>query len=315
MTEVLSIAIPTRNRAMYLKDLLDSIKTSLQLLGEDASLVKVYVYDNDSTDDTETVVDRAGFAIAYHKNAKDFGGDANIFKAYTLPTGEYIWVIGDDELLPKTSLQYVLPLIFDYRPGLIITKTDNYVTFVDLPLYFHNYQEYALFAKRNNPHLLLAHTLISATIIRRDCFDRDYAKNNITYAYGHSYGIARGLKRIEASVLCAEVSILIVRCIRAGDYSEAQLKTLDANQTRYLEWLLSEYHIDEITANEVVPTYQARLFWHNVRESPFCIMAWMTMIKHHYARLESKCRYFHPLLCLARRTYKIVCKIVASTVI
>ncbi|OGC07804.1 hypothetical protein A2230_00380 [candidate division WOR-1 bacterium RIFOXYA2_FULL_36_21] len=275
--ELLSISIPTRNRSIYLKELLESIKINLKELikAEGCQKVGVYVYDNDSDDSTKEIVDSAGFEICYEKHEKDIGGDPNIFHAYTKPKGKYIWVIGDDELIPPNMLTYLLDLIKKYEPGLIVNKSIEYNTLVKIPHYFKNYKEFCLFAEKNNPHLLIAHSLISANIIRKDCFNKEIALKMIKQNYGHFYGMIDGLYQTDASITFAQAPTLIVRDTRATqDAPEPEyVARLEMNQINYLNWLKNRYDLLSLQPERVNPDYSQRINWFNFKRKPFSFLA------------------------------------------
>ena len=80
---ILTISIPTYNRAIYLERCLHSICN--QLTSNIPVIIKVY--DNDSTDNTYEVVksfmDKYS-QITYTKNEKNIGPDLNIGQCYYL---------------------------------------------------------------------------------------------------------------------------------------------------------------------------------------------------------------------------------------
>lgn len=91
----LSICIPTRNRAAYLRDALAEIAR------QGGGDVEVVVSDNASTDDTEAVVAAARGALprlVYHRWEENAGADRNFLKVVELAGGEYCWLFGDDDL-------------------------------------------------------------------------------------------------------------------------------------------------------------------------------------------------------------------------
>jgi abequosyltransferase len=107
---LLSIAIPTYNRASLLDLCLTRIIEQLPATGE----VEVLVSNNASTDDTRAVMARhqaAYPALRYSENEQNGGPDFNIAKAFELATGKYAWVFSDDDLLLPGALAYVLPLL------------------------------------------------------------------------------------------------------------------------------------------------------------------------------------------------------------
>ena len=107
----ISICIPTYNRAIHLKNCLQTI-----ILNKSRSNIdfQVCVSDNCSTDETEEVVHhaQASIAIKYQKNSRNLGIPQNFLMA----EGEFVWLIGDDDLL--------LPFAIEELHG-IISKNPN----------------------------------------------------------------------------------------------------------------------------------------------------------------------------------------------
>ena len=74
---LLSICIPTYNRAEFLKDALDSILRQINENNKDK--VEICISDNASEDNTEELVEeyqkKSPIPIIYHKNEKNMGAD------------------------------------------------------------------------------------------------------------------------------------------------------------------------------------------------------------------------------------------------
>lgn len=113
---LLTIAIPTCNRAAFLALCLKRISEELDSLNADQrKLVKVYVSNNASTDHTDQVVSQyrlmkaEGFEVVC--NRENIGADRNITQCYTSATTPYVWVLGDDDLILPGRLQIVLDIL------------------------------------------------------------------------------------------------------------------------------------------------------------------------------------------------------------
>jgi glycosyltransferase involved in cell wall biosynthesis len=106
----LSICIPTYNRAVHLSNCLKSIADSR---GYDHALVEVCVADNCSSDDTSTVVADAqvDIPIVYYRAERNQGRVINYLKVVEMAQGEFVWLIGDDDLLLPSSLVTILGLL------------------------------------------------------------------------------------------------------------------------------------------------------------------------------------------------------------
>jgi O-antigen biosynthesis alpha-1,3-abequosyltransferase len=111
MMKLLTIAIPTFNRAHYLDLCLSHL--SRQLPGNE-QLVDLLVSDNNSTDDTGLIVRKyleQGLCITYKKNCENIGAARNVLQCYTLATGKYVLVLGDDDFLLAGALSEILRVL------------------------------------------------------------------------------------------------------------------------------------------------------------------------------------------------------------
>ena len=106
---VLTIAIPTWNRAQFLE------RTLAQLRGEMATVppntIELVVSDNASTDDTPAVVaefNRIGPPVRYVRNDENIGWGGNFAQCFQLARGQYVLLLGDDDLLVDGALALIL---------------------------------------------------------------------------------------------------------------------------------------------------------------------------------------------------------------
>ena len=71
------------------------------------------VSDNCSTDETESIVLAAkmNINIKYQRNPSNLGGPKNILNVVEMADGEFVWVIGDDDLLLPSAIEELFDLI------------------------------------------------------------------------------------------------------------------------------------------------------------------------------------------------------------
>lgn len=118
----LTIAIPTWNRHKPLQENLLSLIKEIGNTLDDK--VEVLVSDNASTDETESLCnnlcDNHSF-IRYHRNPENLGANANFQNVIQLAHGQYVWLLGDDDLVVEGSLSKVIHDIQDYGfPNIVI---------------------------------------------------------------------------------------------------------------------------------------------------------------------------------------------------
>jgi glycosyltransferase involved in cell wall biosynthesis len=106
----ISICIPTYNRAAHLSNCLQSIVSNKSRFTID---FEVCVSDNCSTDGTEKVVRRvqANMDIRYQKNSENLGVPGNFINVVAMARGEFVWLLGDDDLLMPYALEKLNILI------------------------------------------------------------------------------------------------------------------------------------------------------------------------------------------------------------
>ncbi len=119
-----SICIPTYNRAAHLKNCLHSI-----ILNKSRSAIdfEVCVSDNCSTDDTEEVVRgaQASIDIKYQKNPANLGVPGNFLNVVEMADGEFVWLLGDDDLLMPYALKELDGLLRKH-PGVDFFYVNSY---------------------------------------------------------------------------------------------------------------------------------------------------------------------------------------------
>jgi abequosyltransferase len=106
---LLTIAIPTWNRAGYLEQNLAQLAAEMRAVP--SGQVEVLVSDNHSTDWTPQVVEnaqRGGLAVRYVRNAENLGWGRNFAQCFELASGRYLLLLGDDDLLTDGALRLLV---------------------------------------------------------------------------------------------------------------------------------------------------------------------------------------------------------------
>ncbi|NLL13017.1 MAG: glycosyltransferase family 2 protein [Fibrobacter sp.] len=123
---LLTIAIPTYNRAEYLERNLRSLY--LQINGKEMPL-EIIVSDNCSSDLTQAIVKNFiddGMPIKYIRNSENYGAELNVIKCYKLALGEYVLVLGDDDILYDGAIDLILQFIREGNYGVVHLKPNAY---------------------------------------------------------------------------------------------------------------------------------------------------------------------------------------------
>ncbi len=119
MSFQLSICIPTYNRKRNLSELLD-VLAEIRGMAD----IEVIVSDNASTDGTkeymEDLVKKEKIQnLRYHRNDENIGPDNNFVMCYKLARGDYVWLLGDDDMIAGDIISIVTKAIEKYSPGVV----------------------------------------------------------------------------------------------------------------------------------------------------------------------------------------------------
>jgi hypothetical protein len=115
----ISVCIPQYNRCAHLLVALESIRA--QTYGN----VEVVVSDDGSTDESRTAIPeylaRSGMNYQYIQQEKNLGYDANLRAALAGATGEYLFILGNDDVIhAPTTLAEIATHLKESRPDLAI---------------------------------------------------------------------------------------------------------------------------------------------------------------------------------------------------
>jgi len=108
---LLSICIPTYNRAKLLKNTLLSIAPQVDIFERHCELI---ISDNASEDNTQEVASeiiKKYKSVKYFRNSSNLGGRQNIWKVTTYAQGKYIWLLGDDDRPTPGAVEYILGVL------------------------------------------------------------------------------------------------------------------------------------------------------------------------------------------------------------
>jgi abequosyltransferase len=120
---VLTIAIPTWNRAHFLVKALREIQQQRAELPEGS--IELLICDNHSTDETLAVIEAAralGSEIRHVRHSENLGSDRNIAACFDLATSPFVQILGDDDMPVPGFLARLLDLLQDRSIGLIYLR-------------------------------------------------------------------------------------------------------------------------------------------------------------------------------------------------
>lgn len=116
MNKLLTIAIPTYNRANLLDKQLTWLSKSIKGFESECEII---VSDNCSADHTKEVIKKwqqyfQNVAFQANRNSENIGVMKNIAYCINAATSKYIWTIGDDDPIQERTLSYVVKNLQEY---------------------------------------------------------------------------------------------------------------------------------------------------------------------------------------------------------
>jgi glycosyltransferase involved in cell wall biosynthesis len=249
-SELLSIAIPTRNRSHLLRDLLKSIAAELASSALTPQDVRIYIFDNASTDDTRAVAQEilGGFEhFIYYCNETNIGGDGNILRCAERAPGQYKWLIGDDEFVGVGTLPYLVAHLREHQPGWFIHSGRGFPAAMKPPCTLANVGDFVRLAASEAPGLLITAGTISLNTFRSDCFDIPLARTLVsTCSYAQLFALMNGLHKTGAPVFITERDTIIFREQRPVPPDGGLPLDSDRNWRHCIEWIKETFDVPDL---------------------------------------------------------------------
>ncbi|MGH2415704.1 MAG: glycosyltransferase family 2 protein, partial [Brasilonema sp.] len=110
MTRLLTIAIPTYNRASFVEQQLTWLAKAIEGFESEC---EVLICDNCSEDSTQEIIKKwepvfNNTTFRSHRNSENIGLMRNLAYCLKSATSKYVWVIGDDDPIHELALAYVI---------------------------------------------------------------------------------------------------------------------------------------------------------------------------------------------------------------
>ena len=178
---LLSLVIPTYNRACFLKETIEVVEQQFN----DSFLehIEFIIIDNDSNDNTIDLVhsisalDRIP-SIVYIKNKINIGLVANVCKCFEVSTGKWLWLLGDDDIPDAAALATIIN---------ILNKIDEGVAYVNFSsnIYAHTSSLLMTEAPFWN-YMSNGNRSSNVLFISTGCYRRDHIMPDYRFAYQYA---------------------------------------------------------------------------------------------------------------------------------
>jgi len=201
---ILSICIPTYNRANNLREAIESIFSNISI--ENENKIEICISDNCSTDDTSKVLrdlqSKSKVKFVFSQNKTNLGADLNYLNVVNLANGIYCWFLGSDDLMNGNKINTLIDILENGKYDILVSDREEYNynftmrigksnNFKKDNLEFNN--SYMYF--RNVNRLLGLFSFISSIVFKRDLWDKQNNKEKyVGTLYSHVYILMKMLK-------------------------------------------------------------------------------------------------------------------------
>lgn len=225
---MLTIAIPTYNRAIFLKECLSCLyKEYENLPGEYKKIIKIYVSDNCSQDSTHEIISEYSnklWSFSSVSNSENIGAEKNIARCYLNAAGEHVWILGDDDVILPGGLTLIIDVLKNHSPDIVYLNNYGFEkNYLNTPKKFSSnkillYSDAIKFTKKVNISL----TFISAIIVKKI---PNYCWNISDTIGGNLIGLAWTLPPIKFGKLfiVMERWVIAARANNTGGYKLANV--------------------------------------------------------------------------------------------
>ena len=119
----------------------------------------------------------------------NIGGDRNFLKCIQEAKGEYVWLVGDDDVVEQDGVSHVVDGLRSEAPSFMIVGGVNPEKDV-----YDDYRTCVLAEQQCLKSFALAHTLISVNIFKRRLFCMEFAEAKLWTQYAHMFGLMKGMQ-------------------------------------------------------------------------------------------------------------------------
>ena len=200
---VLSICIPTYNRSKLLSE---CIRRIIQCRSQE---IEIVVSDNASTDETQDAVKKIGDPrIKYYRNDENLGFDANVLKLVERATGDFLFLLSDEDYIELEAIPWILEAIKRNRNVTQILGTIGDKRPKHKKIYFAYKDGIFKPGYESLTQVLFKCGHLSGIVLKKESSNLKQAKKYIGFCYIHQILAAQAM--IAGSTLCTSKIICCV---------------------------------------------------------------------------------------------------------
>lgn len=252
---ILTIAIPTYNRAFFLDRTLGQLHRELLLL--DDCYIEILVSDNRSEDHTQEILKKhgaSGLKMRVIKNRSNIGSDKNIAQCFNEAIGDYVLILGDDDLIVDGALKRLILKLREKRFGVVCMRSygfdDDFRK--ELPLTPSKeivYEKGEDFLKKISPLM----TLISGCVIHRALLENVDANKYCGENLVQVHLVLQAALHAQANLYMHRYMVAVKRNNSGGyDFTKVFVENFGKILDRYVDHGLTQKSIEAIESRMIM---------------------------------------------------------------
>jgi len=173
---LLTIAIPTYNRAIYLNNQLKSLIKQV----EDFTDIEILICDNCSTDNTKYIVEnyiKFNKNVIYFRQEQNIGLDGNVLSCYENANGKYVWYLSDDDIIFDDAIHRVYEFISKHTFSVLAFSFCDNKNKKNCNKAINTYRKYNDFSDSKSIEDFFKVIMISTLVVKKTSIDLDYFKS------------------------------------------------------------------------------------------------------------------------------------------
>jgi glycosyltransferase involved in cell wall biosynthesis len=216
LSPILTILIPTRNKAKNLDNTLRRIIKSVEYAKADDGTVEIVIANNLSSDNTEEISrnwsNRYQY-IKYYKHQESYpSAEESLFNGIKYCNGEYVWSFGDDDYMHHDAIIKLLDVLNKSQSQFVLLNCDiltpdkkHIIQYMrsnkDLVEYKNGIDLFKDFG------LISATTTLSCLVFKRERIDISLFKqfSNISAIYSHSAFLLTSFYNVKSAFLAVPI--------------------------------------------------------------------------------------------------------------
>lgn len=232
----LGIVLPTYNRAKYA---LEGIQALMPQLLHNSDRTCLLISDNASTDDTEKVLkpfaEKYPDIIRYVKQSENIGPHANFYFGIKNIDAEYVYLLGDDDLVSPNFIDIILNILDNNQDVGIVHM--NYLEgpedLKEVSIHHRHINNIRLIKIFNEgtefiKEMLISPSFISSNVFRRDCMLEGLKSNYHEDCYGYDWLVCLYTGLVNKKCLFYNLPLVVQRW--GSPYPRFALNTLLGQQ-------------------------------------------------------------------------------------